>query len=157
MPKPGSATMELAPAATAGEVVAILFSAWVDSNSLVLAPRRVDEKSNEITATPKLLDGLELSGSVVTIDNGLAGKYRRQDSRQKGRLHFGGEKKSGTAARRSSGFLSHARLRCGRRRHRLRTWASRAAVLLSHRRPVIELRVIVKSATGTTLLKLPSR
>jgi predicted transposase YbfD/YdcC len=34
----------------------------------VLAQRKVDEKSNEITAIPKLLNALELSGTVVTID-----------------------------------------------------------------------------------------
>jgi predicted transposase YbfD/YdcC len=32
----------------------------------VLAQRKVDEKSNEITAIPKLLDALELAGTVVT-------------------------------------------------------------------------------------------
>ena len=71
---------------TAGEVVAIdgkalrgtqesrkkaivhMVSAWANSNNLVLGQRRVDEKSNEITAIPKLLDALELSGTVVTID-----------------------------------------------------------------------------------------
>src|ERR1022692_872993 len=71
---------------TAGEVVAIdgkalrgtsvpgkkgivhMVSAWANTNGLVLAQRRVDEKSNEITAIPKLLDALELSGTVVTID-----------------------------------------------------------------------------------------
>ena len=45
-----------------------MFSAWASRNSLVLGQRRVDEKSNEITAIPKLLDALELSGTVVTID-----------------------------------------------------------------------------------------
>ena len=71
---------------TAGEVVAIdgkalrgtsvpgkkaivhMVSAWANTDGLVLAQRRVDEKSNEITAIPKLLDALELSGTVVTID-----------------------------------------------------------------------------------------
>jgi predicted transposase YbfD/YdcC len=71
---------------TAGEVVAIdgkalcgtretgkktlvhMVSAWAESNGLVLAQRKVDEKSNEITAIPKLLDALELMGTVVTID-----------------------------------------------------------------------------------------
>jgi predicted transposase YbfD/YdcC len=71
---------------TAGEVVAIdgkalkgtrktgnkalvhLVSAWANSNNLVLAQRKVDDKSNEITAIPKLLQALELSGTVVTID-----------------------------------------------------------------------------------------
>ena len=71
---------------TAGEVVAIdgktlcgtretgkkklvhMVSAWANSNNLVLAQRKVDEKSNEITAIPKLLNALELAGTVVTID-----------------------------------------------------------------------------------------
>jgi predicted transposase YbfD/YdcC len=71
---------------TAGEVVAIdgkalcgtreagnkalvhMVSAWASANSLVLAQRKVDDKSNEITAIPKLLAALELSGTVVTID-----------------------------------------------------------------------------------------
>jgi len=34
----------------------------------VLAQRKVDEKSNEITAIPKLLNALELAGTVVTVD-----------------------------------------------------------------------------------------
>jgi hypothetical protein len=45
-----------------------MVSAWANTNSLVLGQRRVDEKSNEITAIPKLLDALELGGTVVTID-----------------------------------------------------------------------------------------
>jgi predicted transposase YbfD/YdcC len=71
---------------TAGEVVAIdgkalcgtrepgtkaivhMVSAWAEGNGLVLGQRKVDEKSNEITAIPKLLDALALSGTVVTID-----------------------------------------------------------------------------------------
>jgi predicted transposase YbfD/YdcC len=71
---------------TAGEVVAIdgktlcgtretgkkklvhMVSAWAEGNGLVLAQRKVEEKSNEITAIPKLLEALELAGAVVTID-----------------------------------------------------------------------------------------
>jgi predicted transposase YbfD/YdcC len=71
---------------TAGEVVAIdgkslrgtrkhgskaivhMVSAWANSNNLVLGQRKIDDKSNEITAIPKLLDALELTGTVVTID-----------------------------------------------------------------------------------------
>jgi len=48
-----------------------MVSAWASANNLVLAqrpPRRIDDKSNEITAIPKLLDALELSGTVITID-----------------------------------------------------------------------------------------
>jgi predicted transposase YbfD/YdcC len=45
-----------------------MVSAWAESNGLVLAQRKVDEKSNEITAIPKLLNALELTGTVATID-----------------------------------------------------------------------------------------
>jgi predicted transposase YbfD/YdcC len=45
-----------------------MVSAWAEGNGLVLGQRKVDEKSNEITAIPKLLDALALSGTVVTID-----------------------------------------------------------------------------------------
>lgn len=71
---------------TAGEIVAVdgktlcrtretgkkqlvhMVSAWAEGNGLVLGQRKVDEKSNEITAIPKLLNALELAGTVVTID-----------------------------------------------------------------------------------------
>jgi predicted transposase YbfD/YdcC len=45
-----------------------MVSAWASANNLVLGQRKVDEKSNEITAIPKLLEALELAGTVVTID-----------------------------------------------------------------------------------------
>jgi len=45
-----------------------MVSAWASANNLVLAQRRVDETSNEITAIPKLLEALALSGTVVTLD-----------------------------------------------------------------------------------------
>lgn len=45
-----------------------MVSAWASENSLVLGQRKVDGKSNEITAIPQLLRVLELSGTVVTID-----------------------------------------------------------------------------------------
>ena len=72
---------------TAGEIVAIdgkqlrrshdgrlgkkaiyMVSAWAVGNQLVLGQRKVDEKSNEITAIPKLLELLALAGCIVTID-----------------------------------------------------------------------------------------
>ena len=43
-------------------------SAWATENRLLLGQVAVDEKSNEITAIPKLLDVLEISGAIVTID-----------------------------------------------------------------------------------------
>jgi len=42
--------------------------AWASANRLVLGQRKVDEKSNEITAIPKLLPLLDVTGAVVTID-----------------------------------------------------------------------------------------
>lgn len=73
--------------ATAGKVVAIdgktaratldrrkdknplhVVSAWVTENRLFLGQEVVDDKSNEITAIPKLLEVLELAGAIVTID-----------------------------------------------------------------------------------------
>jgi len=43
-------------------------SAWASANRLVLGQQKVDEKSNEITAIPALLQLLELKGCMVTID-----------------------------------------------------------------------------------------
>ena len=45
-----------------------LVHAWATSNHLLLGQLAVDEKSNEITAIPKLLKLLEISGAIVTID-----------------------------------------------------------------------------------------
>ena len=71
---------------TAGEVVAIdgkqargartadgkeglrLVSAWACEQRLVLGQLKTEEKSNEITAIPVLLELLELKGCVVTVD-----------------------------------------------------------------------------------------
>lgn len=73
--------------ATAGEVIAIdgktmrgshdrtigkdaihLVSAWAGQARLVLAQRTVDDKSNEITAIPDVLQLLDLHGCTVTVD-----------------------------------------------------------------------------------------
>lgn len=43
-------------------------SAWASQNGLTLGQIQVDEKSNEITAIPKLLRVLDLAGCIVTID-----------------------------------------------------------------------------------------
>jgi len=45
-----------------------MVSAFSTTARLVLAQQKVDEKSNEITAIPKLLELLDLKGHVVTID-----------------------------------------------------------------------------------------
>ena len=45
-----------------------MVSAWASENRLVLGQRKVNQKSNEITAIPELLKVLDLSGAVVSID-----------------------------------------------------------------------------------------
>jgi predicted transposase YbfD/YdcC len=45
-----------------------LVSAWATANHLSLGQVAVDEKSNEITAIPKLLDLLDVQGAFVSID-----------------------------------------------------------------------------------------
>jgi len=51
-----------------GQKAIHLVSAWANENRLILAQRKVDSKTNEITAIPELLDALELAGCIVTID-----------------------------------------------------------------------------------------
>ena len=54
---------------TASSKAAIhMVSAWATANHISLGQVVVDQKSNEITAIPKLLEMLELSGALVTID-----------------------------------------------------------------------------------------
>jgi predicted transposase YbfD/YdcC len=45
-----------------------LVSAWATSQRLVLGQEAVADKSNEITAIPRLLEHLTLNGALVTID-----------------------------------------------------------------------------------------
>jgi predicted transposase YbfD/YdcC len=53
---------------SAGERCLHLVSAWATDNHLSLGQVAVDEKSNEITALPRLLALLELKGALVTVD-----------------------------------------------------------------------------------------
>lgn len=89
--------------ATDGEVVAIdgktlrrshqrskgvgaihLVSAWATRNRLSLGQAKVDQKSNEITAIPELLNLLYLKGCIVTIDAMGTQKEIAEGIRQKG-------------------------------------------------------------------------
>ena len=45
-----------------------MVSAWACRNGVVLGQVKTDEKSNEIVAVPQLLEKLELSGCIVTLD-----------------------------------------------------------------------------------------
>lgn len=45
-----------------------MVSAWCDANQMVLGQVATDDKSNEITAIPRLLKLIDISNAVVTID-----------------------------------------------------------------------------------------
>jgi predicted transposase YbfD/YdcC len=79
--------MEAVAERTEGEIVAIdgktlrrsfdraakkaaihMVSAWTTANGMVLGQVKTEEKSNEITAVPKLLELLRLEGCIVTMD-----------------------------------------------------------------------------------------
>lgn len=51
-----------------GKAAIDMVSAWACANRLVLGQVKVDDKSNEITAIPQLLQALEVAGCIVTID-----------------------------------------------------------------------------------------
>ena len=94
----------------AGKQAIHLVSAWGSANTLTLGQVKTDRKSNEITAIPRLLELLELSGCIVTI--GAMGCQRRhgvpegdspRDSGAGGRLSAGGQKEPRTAVRGPAG------------------------------------------------------
>ncbi len=52
----------------AGKKAIGMVSAWAHDNGMVLGQLKVDDKSNEITAIPELLQMLDLKGCIVTTD-----------------------------------------------------------------------------------------
>jgi predicted transposase YbfD/YdcC len=53
---------------TIGKDAIHMVSAWASTNGITLGQRKVDDKSNEITAIPELLRLLHIAGCIVTID-----------------------------------------------------------------------------------------
>lgn len=51
-----------------GQSALHLISAWASEQNLVLAQMKVEDKSNEITAIPALLELLDITGAIITID-----------------------------------------------------------------------------------------
>lgn len=45
-----------------------LVSAWASSHRVMLGQVKVADKSNEITAIPALLELLDITGGIITID-----------------------------------------------------------------------------------------
>jgi len=53
---------------SAGQGAIHMISAWANGNQVVLGQSKVEDKSNEITAIPELIERLDLKDCVVTID-----------------------------------------------------------------------------------------
>jgi hypothetical protein len=51
-----------------GDQAPVIVGAWGVHAGISLGQIQVDEKSNEITALPELLDTLEIKGCIITID-----------------------------------------------------------------------------------------
>ncbi len=51
-----------------GQPALHMVSAWASENGLALGQVKVDEKSNEITAVPKLLEMIDVKGRIITTD-----------------------------------------------------------------------------------------
>lgn len=51
-----------------GKKAVIMVSVWSSRLSLVLGQKKVDKKSNEITAIPQLLEAIDLKGCMITAD-----------------------------------------------------------------------------------------
>jgi len=51
-----------------GQPALHMVSAWASENGLALGQVRVDDKSNEITAIPRLLEMIDVKGRIITTD-----------------------------------------------------------------------------------------
>ena len=71
-------------------------SAFASEYRLVLGQLACEEKSNEITAIPKLLDMLEIKGCIVTIDAmGTQTEIAKKNTKKRSGLYFVVEGKPG--------------------------------------------------------------
>ena len=87
-----------------------MVSAWGCSNRLVFGQEVTDEKSNEITAIPKLLALLELKGCIVTIDAmGCQRNIAEQVINQGGDYSLGLKGNQGTLHEATEDFFRTAR------------------------------------------------
>ena len=72
-----------------------MVSAWATANHISLGQVVVDQKSNEITAIPKLLELLDVSGCLVTIDAmGCQAEIAGKIVEGEGRLRAGGQRRT---------------------------------------------------------------
>jgi predicted transposase YbfD/YdcC len=70
---------------TRGNAGLYILNAWVCENGLCIAQQKVEDKSNEITAIPKILDMLDIEDAVISIDAiGCQTKIAEQIVKKKG-------------------------------------------------------------------------
>jgi len=92
-----------------GKAAIHMVSAWASANRLVLGQRKVDDKSNEITAIPELLQALAVSGCIVTIDAmGCQREIARQITEQEADYVLTLKENQGRLYEDVSGFFEHA-------------------------------------------------
>lgn len=72
----------------AGKRAVHLLNAWSLENGICLGQRKVDDKSNEITAIPQLMDMLDLQGTIITADALNTQKMIAQKAEEKGAHYF---------------------------------------------------------------------
>ena len=116
--------MKVVSEATEGEIVAIdgktlrrsfdhaakkaaihMVSAWSTHNGVVLGQVKTDDKSNEITAVPKLLELLRVGMHRHARRDGVPARNRAADCRQGRPLSHQPQGKPGNAARRGGAAL----------------------------------------------------
>ena len=71
-----------------------IVSAWCDMGGFCLGQKKVEEKSNEITAIPQLLDTIQVKGCVITVDAmGTPDRDSGKDKTEACGLHIGSKGK----------------------------------------------------------------
>jgi predicted transposase YbfD/YdcC len=73
---------------TIGKEAIHMVNAWAHHNGIALGQVKTEEKSNEITAIPELLEVLDVSGCIVTIDAMGCQKKIAQSIRDQGADYF---------------------------------------------------------------------
>ena len=74
-----------------------IVSAWSGFHQLVLGQKKVNKKSNEVTAIPALLELLEIEKSIITIDARLMSERNSSaHNLEERRLSFSAKEKSKT-------------------------------------------------------------
>jgi hypothetical protein len=90
----------------AGKKAFHLLSAWAVENRMALAQLATEEKSNEITAIPLLLQQVALAGCIVTVDAmGTQTKIAQQIIEQEGEYTLARKREPGQPLRRGESDL----------------------------------------------------